>query len=689
MAKEILQQAGGKAGNTIINIPESVKKNLPRDFDIGAIGKIDLREAETIANEDMFLVKENELIEGLEDFKIIPLKDEDTTAVNEIAAAQIDQRKIDLTAEIERIVNRIILHGEKAEAAAVDKVYDQEPVPVVEEKRESDFEYDDGRKWISLEELDKYDEHGNRWVPLEELIIEDGKDKREVKGISDKKAVEQQRGREVKKEALAEGREDLTRPREKHVMSEGYVEKDDEYVIWDIPVEVKAEEKSKTVQAESKEKTQPAVTVKEVEKTQGPSRSKETIAREDEVVISIEDLGGSGKAEKKVMEEIEPLDYSDTLKHEEAVDIIGKPEKLQEERIKLQYKDLVSSGILGESRETGKVYFIDDVSNGKEREDKSIFDESELDKIISGMVQVDEGSAYMLREANVDEDRERIAVISDEFAPAHEDLYVDLDIKYSDEELDYIHTAIVEEDYSSYISEIDEFFGIPGGRTIPAAVELLGLTADEFDTIEDMLFQDEFKDIHRYDRYHLYEFERAAREGTARDRKNCRYLLPEEKSLMDSERDSIESDVSSGSALIFEEDIRDITEQLIRRTGKTEAEIRDLVERTFGVESMMEGLPVETGPASVTEKEKHAAGASTKAPADGITDITDRVVILDNKEDVDRFVKEFPEGKQMNIKMLLKYLDGLFETLPEEIIKKFASSEYFELYLKVLNELGV
>lgn len=676
MAKDIMQQAGGKAGSTIISLPESVRKSLPRDFDIGAIGKIDLREAESIANEDILLIRENELIEGLDNFDIIPLEAEDKTATDD--SARIDDRKIALTAEIERIVDRIIKHGRKAGEAPVgeekEPEYEEQTAPVIEIKKKDDFEFDDGRKWISLEELEKYDEHGQKWMPLEELLLEGGGEDRES-GIGEEK-----KAGKPSRESAGEGPDE--RKREKPLMVEGYVESDDEYVIWDIPPEEKTVKEKETARPASIEKAQsmiPAEQEQQKEKAEG----KETVAKEDEVVISMEDLEGPVRKEKKAVEELAPIEYAETLNHAQAgVDIIGKPERLKEERVSLRYRELVSSGMLGESRETGKVYFIDEATNGKEPEEKSIFDESELDKIISGIVQVDEGSAYMLGEANVEEDRERIAVITDEFLPVHEDLFVDLDYKYGDEELDYIHAAIVEEDYASYIRDIDEFFGVPGGRTIPAAVELLGLTADEFDTIEDTLFQDEFKDIHLYDRYHLYEFDRASRAGAGRDRKNCRYLLPEENSLMDDERDSIESDVSSASALIFEEDIQDITEQLIKRTGKTEAEIRDLIEKNFGVESLMEG----------SEEEKRETGAyeeEGRPAAEGITDITDRVVILDNEADVDRFVKEFPEKKQMNIKMLLKYLDGLFETLPEEIIKKFASSEYFELYLKVLNELGV
>ncbi|HOT45228.1 MAG TPA: hypothetical protein PLM53_12415 [Spirochaetota bacterium] len=675
MAKDIIQQAGGKADSTIISLPESVKKSLPSDFDIGAIGKIDLREAESIANEDILLIKESELIEGLDNFDIIPIEEDGKASSADLS--RVDDRKIALTAEIERIVDRIIKHGRKTEEAPAEEdektEYEEETAPVIEIKKKDELEYDDGRTWISLEELEKYDEHGHKWTPLEELLLEGGKDDREAGRREEKKD-----GR-PSGEAAAEKTEGIRS--EKPLMVEGYIESDDEYVIWDMPPEKRVEKVQATAKPVSLGKTAPS-TDGEQKKT-NEIHEKDTVTKEDEVVISMEDLDGPVKVEKKNAEELAPVEFTDTLKQTEpGVDVIGKPERLSEDRQSQQYRDLVLSGMIGDSREIGEVYFIDDATNGKEREEKSIFDESDLDKIISGIVQVDEGSAYMLGEANVEEDRERIAVIAGELMQAHEDLFVDLDYKYGDEELDYIHAAIVEEDYAGYIREIDEFFGIPGGRTIPAAVELLGLTADEFDTIEDTLFQDEFKDIHLYDRYHLYEFDRASRAGGGRDRKNCRYLLPEENSLMDDERDSIESDVSSASALIFEEDIQDITEQLIKRTGKTEAEIRDLVEKTFGIESLIEGPGEATGVAAVHEEEGPSA-------AEGITDITDRVVILDNEADVDRFVKEFPEGKQMNIKMLLKYLDGLFETLPEEIIKKFASSEYFELYLKVLNELGV
>ncbi len=447
MAKEISQQTGGKAGDAVIIIPESVKKNLPRDFDVGAIGKIDLKEAETIASEDIFLIKENELVEGLEDFEIIPLDEEDRTAANDVAAARAEERKTALTAEIERIVDRIIKHEGKTgkvpeEKVPEEKEYDLEAVPVIEEKTESDIEYDDGRTWISLEELDKYDEHGHKWVPLEELVTEGEIRKRgETKGKDNKPAAGTS-GARSEGETTAGGRNEFLQPREAPVMVEGYVEGDDEYIIWDLPAKSKSDVKKESVPAGIEGTTHSAA-----EKGSAAGKDKHDITKEDEVVISMEDFDGASKKAGRGGPDLSPIEYADAMQQPDAgVSIIGRPERLKEERVPLQYKDLISEGVLGVTQEAGKVYFIDDITNREEKEDRTIFDESELDKIISGIVQVEEGSAYVLREANVEEDRERIAVISEEFGPSHEDLFVDMDYKYGDEELDYIHTAIVEED---------------------------------------------------------------------------------------------------------------------------------------------------------------------------------------------------------------------------------------------------
>ncbi len=47
-----------------------------------------------------------------------------------------------------------------------------------------------------------------------------------------------------------------------------------------------------------------------------------------------------------------------------------------------------------------------------------------------------------------------------------------------------------------------------------------------------------------------------------------------------------------------------------------------------------------------------------------------------------------PETKE-ELRTVLKYLDNLLEELPEDKIKEFAKSEYYDLYVKILDKLGV
>ncbi len=51
-------------------------------------------------------------------------------------------------------------------------------------------------------------------------------------------------------------------------------------------------------------------------------------------------------------------------------------------------------------------------------------------------------------------------------------------------------------------------------------------------------------------------------------------------------------------------------------------------------------------------------------------------------------------GKQVapsrdELKKMISYLDGLFENLPDDVVKKFARSEYFDLYISILKKLEI
>jgi hypothetical protein len=121
------------------------------------------------------------------------------------------------------------------------------------------------------------------------------------------------------------------------------------------------------------------------------------------------------------------------------------------------------------------------------------------------------------------------------------------------------------------------------------------------------------------------------------------YVTPAESAIDESHRRKIEGEVESDPALIIEEDVNEIRNKL--------------------------------------------ESAAIASYGDDVIDITDRVVIIEDAGDMERFVASIPEAKREDMKRLLHYLDGLFEKLPEDVVKRFADSEYFDLYVKIMNEL--
>ena len=59
-------------------LKKRIGSRLPEGVDISSIGNIDLYEAEMIATEEIVFLTEDDLIEGLEDFELIPLKSDDS-----------------------------------------------------------------------------------------------------------------------------------------------------------------------------------------------------------------------------------------------------------------------------------------------------------------------------------------------------------------------------------------------------------------------------------------------------------------------------------------------------------------------------------------------------------------------------------------------------------------------------------
>jgi hypothetical protein len=51
--------------------------------------------------------------------------------------------------------------------------------------------------------------------------------------------------------------------------------------------------------------------------------------------------------------------------------------------------------------------------------------------------------------------------------------------------------------------------------------------------------------------------------------------------------------------------------------------------------------------------------------------------------------EKIPSGLQDELKTVLKYMDQLLESLPDEKIEEFARSEHFEVYKKLFEELQI
>ena len=79
---------------------------------------------------------------------------------------------------------------------------------------------------------------------------------------------------------------------------------------------------------------------------------------------------------------------------------------------------------------------------------------------------------------------------------------------------------------------------------------------------------------------------------------------------------------------------------------------------------------------------------STSAPIEPETS-----QIVSDQEGVVEFDSKLPEAVQdpetEDLKSVMGYLDQLLGELPDDTIKKFANSEYFNLYQKVLDQLGL
>ncbi len=555
-----------------ITLSEDVAKSLSEEFDIRLLEPVDLREAEKIANEDILILKEEDLIEELDAMDLIPLDD---SAISPAKAANA-------TTTPTKPTPSNVSAGEKAH-----------------------MPYDTTDAGVSADaELDVADEFPEQQPGDAEITTE---------------------AEEVIAEAPRVIEDALS------VADDARNERAEDIVI-EEPIVIEADEHELREAEPPPVPRSPAIEIID-------EMANDTSFAGDLISASHRDAGGGGVVFE---EEITPVDqYRDEFDTAVRLDEAFEREK----RMPLLREKIPDEFAVAGDR--GRVLIIDDVAVEKTiTESESIFADEELEKTTVGLVDIVEGSARFIREASTEEDVEQMAAIMSGTAMAFEDLLVDFseEYKFKDEDVDFIDNVFIAESASLAGAFSDEERRRKKNRLTPAT-EIFGLSDGELFEIETSVFTGEYKEID------LSTIKGAVPVGMDQAPadfalvKNCRYMGASSSEIWPIEKQSIEEDVVADQALVYEESVEDIRRVLsnYRRT-----------------------------------KKQHP---------DDVMDISDEIVIIDDKSDIERFADTFGPEKRENIKKLLQYLDGLFEKLPEDVIRKFAESEYYNLYMRIMKEL--
>jgi hypothetical protein len=525
---------------------EKIKNSVPSDFDLAQIGKIDLKEAEKIAREEVIFLKEEDLIEGLEDFELIPLKED---------AIAEEPRPQKFPERAKKIV------PETGEDEVVEDI--DENIPVFDTVQDSE---------------------------ISEINIS------------------------------GEGLTDSAIPDK--------LEKEHEQKTEDLPEVELLEEVPEPVQDIS------IVDLSEAAIESKPADSTRTTESE-KIESGLPDAGTVGNVNDA---------------YHQIADITEIDEIFEDEILPDKYDNITKKS---------NVNFIDDGYISKDRDLSITAEEDLLTTRLSDMIDITRGKSAIV-EPNADLFDNRYTLEIQKTGDYDDEK---LEEKFlTDSDFDFIDNSIIKEDFVQYIQKIDDYYSTESGHTQSEISKIMGLEHEEKEFFDDILFGKYFKDI---DIDSKIEFINPGFDFYTRnvsDTTEAIYLLDDPASLKDDERHSIEADISSDSAIIFEESIRDIESML----GEVPERV---VEKKYPGERKVSPVIDEAEPVI-------------------FEDITDRVIILDDINNVNEFMETIP-GKKEDLTRLLAYLDGLFEKLPEEAVRKFAESEYFDLYVKVLKDMGL
>jgi hypothetical protein len=169
-------------------------------------------------------------------------------------------------------------------------------------------------------------------------------------------------------------------------------------------------------------------------------------------------------------------------------------------------------------------------------------------------------------ESDIDDDQNRIPQASMILPEYDENLELEFetdDYRFRDDELDFVDSAVFEDDYAKYIRNIDDLYGIRKRKEITRAVEILGLNESEMEFIEDRLYHDDYEGVNLDEIFSLIRFYGPGSKEADLLERYCNYLLP------DSAAFSRMKALHRGGCflargLIFEENVKDIERKLGR-----------------------------------------------------------------------------------------------------------------------------
>lgn len=405
--------------------------------------------------------------------------------------------------------------------------------------------------------------------------------------------------------------------------------------------------------------------------------------RKEEVISNMDTLSAKSDASKQHKAESVSLD------EENAAESTAINMRMSDSSYKTQKPsdglsrnkiEVIPSDFINPMTDNQKILIIDDAGVDVEEVRLQLDHIDDIDRLVSGMIEITEGEAKILHEATAKEEERYIAPILTGTFPAFHDRIIDFEeeFKFKDDDIVFVDNAIRLEEYDKYLKVIDDYYETKIVKKGSATIELFGLNSDELLTFYNVLFEKEYTTVKASK---TFKDVTVGRDQPVQDHtlvKQFKYIEARPQSLTDKEKLSIEEDIESPIAVVIEENVDDIVDRL------------KILQPNADIKSLLQQSPVKmVGAKDMLEDESVFAGRHKDEWKDEAVNITNQVVILDSREDISRFIDTLPVEKQENIRKLLKYLDSLFEKLPEDVIKKFADSEYFDLYVKVFNELGV